>query len=349
MRIIISRADNIGDVVLTLPMASILKQHYPEAEIIVLARRYVQAVVEAHPAVDTFIDWESLQTQSDDEIAKALKALNADIILHVFPLKRIAKAAFTAKIPTRIGSNRRWYHWLYCNKRVNFSRKSSELHEAQLNLKLLGALDIKTEYSLAEIIQFSQLNRPANLPDTIKNVLSADKFNLIIHPGSNGNSIEWPLASFQALLATLPKDQFKIIITGSDKENERLGKALSASCPEAVNTMGQLSLNELILLLGAADGLVVNSTGPLHIASALGIKTLGLFPSHPGKSPKRWGPLGKQAEFFAAPICASCDPRSPYLSHKGRGGLKGECICMLGISVNQVKAQLIAWLDTPSH
>ncbi|MDF2529338.1 MAG: lipopolysaccharide heptosyltransferase family protein [Gammaproteobacteria bacterium] len=332
MKIVIARTDNIGDVVLTLPMAGILKQHYPDAEIVVLARRYVQAVVEAHPSVDGFIDWESLNIKSDSEIVETFKSLKADIILHVFPVKRIAKCAYQAKIPTRVGTTRRWYNWLYCNKRVSFSRKNSQLHEAQLNLKLLSALNINTEYGLPEIIEMGQLKPCPELPDRVKSLLTPDKFNLVIHPGSNGNSKEWPLASFQALLTELPKQKFNIIITGSEAENERLGKALNQTCPEAINTMGKLSLNELIALLGAADGLVVNSTGPLHIASALGIKTLGLFPSQPGKSPDRWGPLGKQAEFLTASICQAC------INNQTTG-----CTCMQSITVPQVKAILIKW------
>jgi ADP-heptose:LPS heptosyltransferase len=331
MKIIIARTDNIGDVVLTLPMASILKRHYPHAEIIFLARRYVQAVVEAHPAVDQFIDWESLSTKNDAGITAAFKSLKADIILQVFPVKRIAQCAFKAKIPLRLGTARRWYNWLYCNKKVSFSRKNSELHEAQLNLKLLQALNIKTDYALSEIIEMGQLKPCKEVPEKVKALLTSDKFNLVIHPGSNGNSKEWPLSSFQALLQALPKDKFHIIITGSKEEAERF-KALSEICPEAVNSMGQLSLNELIMLLGAVDGMVVNSTGPLHIASALGTKTLGLFPCQPGKSPKRWGPLGKQAEYLTASICEACQLK------QAEG-----CSCMQSISVAQVKDILLRW------
>ena len=332
MRIIISRTDNIGDVVLTLPMASLLKQRYPKAQIIVLARAYVEAVVMAHPAVDEFVDWETLQTQTDADIVAAFKALNADIILHVFPNTRIAKCAAQAKIPLRIGTNRRWYHWLYCNRLVNFSRKNSHLHEAQLNLKLLKALHLPTDYQMSAIIALNLLRLKGDIPKNVKTLLDPNKFNLIIHPGSNGNSKEWPLAQFQSLLQALPKDRFHIIINGSAAENERLGKTLSAACPEAINAMGTLSLNELIFLLSAADGLVVNSTGPLHIAAALGTKTLGLFPSNPGKSPERWGPIGMQAHYLAAPICIACKTKT------------GVCTCMQGISVEQVMDQLNAWL-----
>jgi ADP-heptose:LPS heptosyltransferase len=323
-------------------MASILKQHYPNAEIMVLARRYVQAVVEAHPAVDGFIDWESLNAKSDKEIVQAFKELKADMILHVFPVKRIAQCAFKARIPVRIGTTRRWYNWLYCNKRVSFSRKNSGLHEAQLNLKLLKALDISTQYALPEIIEMSQLNACSDIPEKVKHLLASNKFNLIIHPGSNGNSKEWPLSHFQALLKELPKDKFNIIITGSEAENKRFS-TLAESCPQAINSMGKLSLNELISLLGAADGLVVNSTGPLHIASALGIKTLGLFPSQPGKSPKRWGPIGKQAGYLTASICEACQGIHPSPPLKKEGTA---CTCMQSITVPQVREVLMRWLSS---
>ena len=57
MRILISRTDSIGDVVLTLPVAGILKQTFPGCTIIFLGREYTRAVIEACDHVDQFVAW----------------------------------------------------------------------------------------------------------------------------------------------------------------------------------------------------------------------------------------------------------------------------------------------------
>ena len=57
-RIIISRTDSIGDVVLSLPMARYIKQHIPDAYIGFLGKAYTRAVIEACPDVDAFMDME---------------------------------------------------------------------------------------------------------------------------------------------------------------------------------------------------------------------------------------------------------------------------------------------------
>ena len=56
---------------------------------------------------------------------------------------------------------------------------------------------------------------------------------------------------------------------------------------------GDTSLRELISLISLCDLFITNSTGPLHIASALDIKTLSFFSPVRVTKPVRWGPLYK--------------------------------------------------------
>ena len=144
-RIIISRTDSIGDVVLTLPMASLLKKVIPGCTVIFLGSSYTRDIVACCPDVDEFYDWK--QTELAD--------IHADTIIHVLPRPEIAKAAKKAKIKLRIGTTNRLYHWWTCNKLVKLSRKKSDLHEAQLNLKLLTVFEgVKDLYSLDDLIKY---------------------------------------------------------------------------------------------------------------------------------------------------------------------------------------------------
>ena len=124
-RIIISRTDNLGDVILTLPMAGILKQEMPGCYIIFLGKAYTRPLIDACKFVDQFLDVENLSSipvRQAGSISSFI-ALKADVILHVFPVKEIQKLAKLAKIPVRIGTSHRWYSWIYCNKLIHYSRR----------------------------------------------------------------------------------------------------------------------------------------------------------------------------------------------------------------------------------
>ena len=59
-KIIISRTDAIGDVILTLPMCGLIKKYYPNVKIIFLGRSYTQAIIEHCEHVDEFINADTL-------------------------------------------------------------------------------------------------------------------------------------------------------------------------------------------------------------------------------------------------------------------------------------------------
>jgi ADP-heptose:LPS heptosyltransferase len=93
--------------------------------------------------VDKFINWDDLLNAPKTERAQAFRALNADVIIHVFPNKEIAALAKKVRVPMRIGTSHRAYHLLTCTHRLNFTRKRSDFHEAQLNFELLKPFGVK--------------------------------------------------------------------------------------------------------------------------------------------------------------------------------------------------------------
>ena len=68
-KIIISRTDSIGDVILTLPVAGVLKKTYPQAEIVFLGKKYTRDIVESSDNIDLFLDWDDLQKKEKSEQA----------------------------------------------------------------------------------------------------------------------------------------------------------------------------------------------------------------------------------------------------------------------------------------
>ena len=222
---IISRTDAIGDVVLTLPVAGVLRSLYPEARIIFLGRSYTEEVIKACEHVDEFLDWDQLRQLPEEEAALLLARTKADTIIHVFPHPVIAKMARRAGIKTRIGTTNRLYHWFTCNRLVRLSRKNSPYHEAQLNLLLLSPLGAKELYTLKEIAGLYGLTRLSPLPAPVASLLDPGKFNLILHPKSRGHGREWGLDNFMGLAELLPRDRFALFVSGGTEE----GQAAKAS------------------------------------------------------------------------------------------------------------------------
>lgn len=325
-RIIISRTDSLGDVLLCLPVAAVLRLLFPQCTIIFLGKAYTRELIACNEYVDEFADWEALR-----ETGQGLASLKADAIIHVFPVKEIAIDAKQAGIPLRIGTTGRFYHWMHCNKLVRLSRKHSSLHEAQLNLKLLVPLGAKRLFRIEEIYEYYGLTKYPVLTPEIRSLLSDKIFNLILHPGSKGSAREWGLANYSKLVELLPQDKFKIFVTGSAAEGEQMRAELLAIHPQITDLCGKFSLSELIAFIANADGIVAASTGPLHIAAALGRNAIGIYPPIRPMHPGRWAPLGSCAyTLVASHKCSKCRK-------------SGQCECMQEITPEMVRDQLFTF------
>jgi ADP-heptose:LPS heptosyltransferase len=327
-RIIISRTDNLGDVILTLPMAGILKQEFPGSTIIFLGKKYTKPIIDACGHIDEFIDWDELKMRIDNgEWRMEDEKLKADIILHVFPVKQIQRFAKKAKIPIRIGTSHRVYSWLYCNKLVHYTRKKSNLHEAQLNLMLLKPLGITREYPLSEISCLYGLTKIPSLSTNLRP--NPNHFNLILHPKSKGSAREWGLDNFSKLIDLLPEDNIRISVTGTKEEGDLMKDFLFHYRNRITDMTGKLSVAELLSYINSCDGLVAASTGPLHIAAALGKRAIGIYAPMRPIFPERWAPLGKNATFLV--LDKKCDDC--------RG--TGNCACIRAITPEEVVSKLI--------
>ena len=323
-RIIISRTDSIGDVMLVLPICAWIKKQFPSAYIYFLGSNYTKSVIECYSSVDEFIDWTALQQKDKTEQIDKLSSLNADVIIHAFPRKEIARLAKKAKIKYRIGTSHRIFHFLTCNVKIDFTRKKSPLHESQLNFELLRPLGLNSIPSFEEVNDSTKyfIVNDVLLPDPIASKLKENK-NIILHPKSQGSAVEWGVKNYVELATKLVNAGFNVFFTGTEKEGLLFRDQVPFS-ENIIDTTGQLTLEQLIFFISKVDALVACSTGPLHIAGFTGIKAVGLFspkkPIHPG----RWKALGKDVNILVndenCSVCAS----------------KQSCNCIEQISTDRV-------------
>lgn len=335
--ILFTRLDNLGDVICSLPLIGLVREHYPNAKITFLATAYTKALVSICPDIDQIWNWTELQILPNEEIIKKLQQAQITTVIHLSQSRHFAALAKKARIPLRVANLKGKENWLYCNRWVHLPNDRLGFHEAERTLKMLKPLGIRPKLSLSEIASYIHLTPHTPLPSPIEALLTTDRFNLILHPGSNGHGCEWSPDYFKQLIAELSENtenKFQIFLTGGPQEQERF-KDLIESSPQAINLMGAMTLEEFLTFLSRVDGLVASGTGPLHVSAALGIKTLGLFPPKKGISLKRWSPLGKQAQ---AIVCPHTEPCRTCPGSR-------ECLCMRKIPVKQVKDILQGWLN----
>lgn len=325
--VIVSRTDAIGDVILTLPLCGLIREKYPQARIIFLGRTYTQAVIACCRHVDEFVNADDLLKLDDTAAATVLKKLNADYFIHVFPDRRIASLAKKAGIPNRIGTTNRLFHWGKVNRLVKLSRKNSPLHESQLNCRLLEPLGITAIPGLSGIGEYTGFTKIPALAEEAKALLDPARKNMILHPKSNASAREWSLENYSALIQLLPEKEYKIFISGTDKEKTILAGWLKTLPAHVTDITGKFTLPDFISFISHADFLVAASTGPLHIAAACGIGAIGIYPPLRPMHPGRWQPVGRHAAYLCiAKDCSDCR-RAPQ-----------SCTCINAITASQVAA-----------
>lgn len=295
------RTDSIGDVMLSLPMAGVIKSEWPNCRVIFIGKSYTEPVIRNCKHIDSFMNVDDLRALSGKDAIIAIKEEKIDAIVHVFPEKDIVKWAKQAAIPVRVATARRFFTFLNCNYRLWYSRKKSELHESELNIKMLGSLDLASYYKTDTISNWYGFGARGKLPFELESLLNqSSEKKVVLHPKSKGSAVEWSVENFGILASRLSDAGHTVFITGTEAERGLIGDEFPWEKTGVHDLTGAMSLEELILFISKCDALVAASTGPLHIAAALGIRAVGLYtpqrPMHPG----RWAPLGIKAEVITA-------------------------------------------------
>lgn len=307
--ILIVRTDRIGDLILTLPAAQIIKKHYPDCRVSFLVREYTKELAMNNPYIDEVITlaekkgkagfWPNFRT---------VKKRNFDSAVTVYPRFNLALLLFLAGIKNRAGTGYRWYSFLF-NRKVYEHRRYGNKHELVHNINLLKAIGIEdtvTEKNVIYGLSPSEENRAKADKELKEMGVDLSKPIVIFHPGSRGSSVDLPLEKMKELVKrTAEETDALVLLTGSPEEKDYC--ADFAVNKNIFNVCGKFNLGELTAVIERADLLAANSTGPLHIAAALGKHIIGFFPKIQGLSPVRWAPFTEKRNIFVPPInCTNC-------------------------------------------
>jgi heptosyltransferase-3 len=336
--ILIVRTDRIGDVVLSLPMIAVLRRRFPSARVSMLLREYTRELAEGQGLDRILLYDRGGVPKPFFRMLRELRAQRFDLVIVSYPTFRLTSLIFASGIPLRVGTGYRWYSMLF-NKRVYEHRKTAEKHELEYNLSLLSALGVEAEENVVPVLSLAENHHAAAQQVLDEWQIGAAEQIVVLHPGSGGSARDWSPEKFGQLARRLHADGYTVVVTGGPGEKTLVQRVALAAGGNLRQLVGRLSLRELAAFLRRAELVVANSTGPLHLAAAVGTPVVGLYPPILACSPKRWGPYtDKRAILVPDPEqCPRC-----------KGGACQGNDCMETITVAQVLEAARPFLTLPA-
>jgi heptosyltransferase-3 len=339
-KFLVVRTDRIGDVILSTPVFEAIKSKFPDSRLCVMVSSYAAEVVKNNPHVDdVIIDDYERQVGGWREffrLTREIRRSRFDVAILLRPTFRLALMLFLAGTKYRIGTGYRFYQMLF-NRKVYEHRKVNLRHEADYNLDLLRPLDIASRKISPKVYLSAQ---EEDFAERLFNQyeITPDDTVVLIHPGSGDSSLNLPPQRFaQAADKLAEKLGAKIIITGTEKERNLVSFIRNGMEHDAFDLVGKTNLRQLASVLKRCQVVVSNSTGPMHLAVAVGTPTVAVFCPIFAAGPIRWGPYGEGHEVLVppVPICFECKPQScPHYD------------CMEKIGADQIVSKVCALLST---
>ncbi|MCX6150167.1 MAG: glycosyltransferase family 9 protein [Ignavibacteriales bacterium] len=318
LRVLISRPDRIGDVVLSTPLPREIKRQFPDSFISVLLRSYTKDVYVNNPNVDEII---IINPENEDSsfwsLVKKIRKYKFNYALMLLPNERINWVLFFAGIKTRIGVGHKLFQYLTFTKYVNRKKYIPLRHEADYCMELARKVGVNPR-SLDTEIHLSDIEK-AIVKEMKAKLAPNDEFVLGIHSSSGNSAPNWKPEEYLALILKLNDvKNIKLVVTDNNPA-EILDNLPGIEYPNK-----SVQLRRAILNIAALDLLFSSSTGPMHIAAALKVDTLSMFCPLTACSPKLWGPLGNEAEIILPKdgYCQTICPGDPKrCSFTGSGGI----------------------------
>lgn len=302
-KILVIRNDKLGDFMLAWPAFALLKNQFPETEITALVPEYTTPMAEHCQWIDRILIDNRHDSALTDviELAKNINRNNYDVSISLFSESRTSFALFLARVPVRLGPATKIAQ-VFLNKTVRQKRSQSIKPEYEYNIDLIRYyINIMGEQPV-------QLQPPPFLffDNTEIQVIKNRLFNelklqgqetlVFIHPGTGGSAINLSLEQYAALAITITRqDNIFPIITAGPGELDR-AQELSGLLGDIKHHIHSSTghIIDFAKFLNCGEIFISGSTGPLHIAAALNIKTVAFYPARQSATSMRWQTINQK-------------------------------------------------------
>ena len=331
-KILVTRLDRIGDVVLSLPAIAAIRERFPNAWISLMVRPFTESLVQGHPLIDEVIPYCYEKKGRHRSILGNFRFLREiirrhfDIAFILHPGHRSVLVPFLAGIPYRIGFDSADSFGL--TKAVSDRRHQGSKHESEYALDLVRAFGVAAvgNEPFLEVSKEEEIRLDRKLESL--GVSPGDSF-LALHPSASCPSKRWPKENFAALGKKITVQAgHRIAILGAASDAATAEFLCAEIGSRTVSLAGRLDLAELKTFLKRCGLLVSNDSGPVHVAAAVGVKTVVIFGRNKaGLSARRWRPLGEGHVIIQKDVgCVVC------LAHRCTINFE----CLQAVSVEEV-------------
>lgn len=332
-RILIVRPDRIGDVILSTPIPREIKKTFPDSFIAVLVRPYTRDIYINNPYVDKIIliD-ESKSIESFIENARELRKYKFTHALSLLPTERMNYLLVASGILHRIGVGHKFYQFITFTSYVSRKKYIPLRHEADYCMDLARKIGVKTDNLSTEIYLTEEEKKKVIVKRN--ELLGGKKILIGVHATSGNSSPNWNSGEYNKLILQLKSfNNVRVVVTDNVIPKEIDG--IEGVCYSNIN----VDLRESFITFASLDLLISASTGPMHIAAALKVKTLSLFCPLTACSPKLWGPLGNESRIIL-PESNYCEVNCPgdpkKCTFSGIGGISVDKVLNTAIEITKL-------------
>ena len=283
MNILITRHDKIGDFITSLPLFYVVKKSKPHAKIYALVSK---VNLELAQQID-FIDEVILYDKDRFWLTlRNIRAANISISISAFIDTKIGWMLFLSGIKTRIAPATKLAQ-LFFNKTLKQRRSLVEKTEVEYNLDLAKLLDKKIDLNykipLLKLSNTKQFRKDSQLES---------KKLVLFHPGyggsSDGNLTLEDYLKLAKVVRELHSIQVVWVFGPDDLDTKDKVKALISTSDIIYQPP---TVIDYCYLIRDSELLISTSTGPMHLAGALNVKTISFFGDSLFASPERWATI----------------------------------------------------------
>ena len=312
-RILVTRTDRIGDVVLSTPVFSAIRRRYPNVHLAALVAESNRDLIDGNPNLDEFILYDKRfvhrSWKETYRFSCALKEKKFDVVINLHANNRVHWISYLSGIPRRIGYRRK--NAFLLNETIPDEKWKGERHESSYNFDLLRFIDVPEPPVMELYVPLLESHQVRLEERLAAEGLGRNEPYVILHPSASCPSRLWRAERYAEVGLRLMKTRGAriILVAGRSYENEIQCERLNTLMrKQAVNLAGKLTLGMLACLIKGAELIISNDSGPVHIAAALGVRNITIFGrNQAGLSPRRWHPLGQPSTYIQKDVgCLEC-------------------------------------------
>lgn len=267
-KILLIRLRRIGDVVMTTPALSVLRENFPQAHLSYVVEKPYQELVEGNPNLDEILILPQNQSKRDLlQFIRRLRRQNYDAVLDFHGGPRASLITFFSKAKLKVGYKIKYKSFIY-DITLPRSRKNGYFHSVENHINLVKALGVNIGTIPSLYLPQAKKDESERVKRLIKEY-GLNGFKIVVLHISAGNEFRnWGINNILGLTKLLSKhSKAKIVLIGSEEDKKAEQIILRKSAAPLFSMVGRLNLRELRELILSSSLFIGPDSGPMHIAA----------------------------------------------------------------------------------